>query len=141
MTIVGGYRIHNDGRTPMYRVPDLLNEMEFKTYMAATFGVGVDFRDLTDEEVEKINSGEPIIAVQPVPLDSEVEIDTLREKLGIKSIEDFIGMQRSAEPDNLDPIVELDAKILTPEEFKEKYPNSPTPKKSTSKPTASSSSK
>lgn len=48
MSTTGGYRVNYapDG-TPMYRVPELKTEEQFKKYMLSTYGVEVTFKHLT----------------------------------------------------------------------------------------------
>lgn len=126
MAISGGYRVHEDVQK-RYRVPDLLTREEFKAYMASVYNETVEFRDLTEEETEAINSGQQILSVPPRPLDSDVELARLRKALGIEDIEAKLNIKRETQTEKRDPIVELDSKILSPEEFEEKYgkPNIP----------------
>src|SRR5216110_687699 len=123
--LVGGYRIHNEGNVHRYRVPDLLTREEFELYMASTYGVAVEFREFTEEEasrLEKFNAGESFLpAPTPGPTDQEREISLLRKMLGIEDLEKRLDVKRSADPDNRDPVVELDAKTMTAEQFDAKY--------------------
>ncbi len=125
MSITDGYRTHNEGQVRRFRSPDLLTEAEFQVYMASTYGVAVEFRELTKEEKEKINSNEPIVFTAQGPTDRDRERALLRKQLGIDSIEEFIGINRTANPDKRDPIVELDSRTMSEKDFAEKYGEQP----------------
>ncbi len=101
MTISDGYRIH-EGR---YRMPDLLSEVEMKMYFASTYGIGIDLRELTDEEREKINSV-GTVPMTPVIGDREREISLLRKQLGINDLEKRLPPRE--EPPSSTPSSELD---------------------------------
>lgn len=121
MAITDGYRTHTEGSIHRYRVPDLLTEEEFKIYMASTYGLGVDFRELTEDESNRLDSGEPIVFVPYGPTDRDRERAALREQLGITALEAFVGMERVIDPDKRDPIVELDSRVMSRTDFEAKY--------------------
>jgi|SRR5690349_18141030 len=121
MAIVGGYRTHDEGTIHRYRVPDLLTLKEFQMYMAYIYGKWVDFRDLTDDEKAKLESGDQLVFTSPEPSDRDREIAKLRDMLGINDLETRLKVNRKADPDNRDPIVELDSRVLSDEEFEKKY--------------------
>src|SRR6266498_764668 len=121
MAIASGYRTHDEGTIHRYRVPDLLTREEFQIYMASTYRVGVDFRDLTEDERTKLDSGEQLTFTPYGPTDHDREIAVLREQLGITALEEHAGLVRKHNPSKRDPIVELDSRILSAEEFAKKY--------------------
>jgi hypothetical protein len=129
VAITGGFRVH-EGTHKRYRVPDLLTELEFKAYMAANFSVGVDFRELTEDERKRLDSGEPFVTYVPEPLDSDVELSRLRKALGIENIEELLKVKRDPKSEVRDPIVELDSKVMSQEEFTAKYGTVPEPRES-----------
>lgn len=131
MAISGGFRVHDEGTMPRYRVPDLLTKEEFLAYMAANYGVGVDFRDLTSDEKKKLDAGERIVAPTPSePIRQDAEIVQLRKMLGLEKLEEMLKVKRSVDPSDMDPIVELDSRVLSHEDFVKKYGESkPAPKK------------
>lgn len=105
MAIVDGMRTHDEGSARRFRMPDLLTLEEMKMYFAGTYGVGIELVDLTDEMREKASGvGTLPFTYEPSPRDSELLL--LREKLGI---------------DNEDTLKELHGRVLTREEFADKY--------------------
>ena len=96
--------IVHDGK---YRVPDLLSEEEFKMYMASTYGVGIEFVELSDEMREKI-SGVGTLPAPTVISDRDRETILLRKQLGL-------------EDDGDETVKELHGRVMTRAEFAEKY--------------------
>lgn len=120
MAIADGYRTHDDEIHPRYRMPDLLTLDEMKMYFAGTYGVGLDLRPLTDAEKEA-SMGVGTLPYTPQINDKDRELAILREKLGLNSLEAHVGMKRSIDPNNLDPVVELDSRVMTKADFDAKY--------------------
>lgn len=96
--------IVHDGK---YRVPDLLSEEEFKMYMASTYGVGIEFVELSDEMREKI-SGVGTLPAPTVISDRDRETMLLRKQLGL-------------EDDGEETVKELHGRVMTRQEFADKY--------------------
>ena len=116
MTIDGGYRVH-DGR---YRMPDLLTREEMFAYFAATYGVGIEFRELTEDERELL-TGVGIVPAGSVVSDSDRELATLRQKLGIVDLEAKLDVVHDGY------VKELDSRTMSPTDFEDKYGPQPTP--------------
>lgn len=82
MTISDGMRTHEN----RYRMPDLLTREEMQLYFASTYGVGIEFTELSDEMRESVVSGVGILPVGSVVGDRDREFATLKEELGINEL-------------------------------------------------------
>lgn len=100
MTISDGMRIHEN----RYRMPDLLTEDEMKLYFASTYGIGIEFTDLSDEMRESVVSGVGVLPSGSVVGDRDREFATLKEELGINELRQEIAELKGKS----DPTSELD---------------------------------
>lgn len=82
MTISDGMRTHDN----RYRMPDLLTREEMQLYFASTYGVGIEFTELSDEMRENVVSGVGILPAGSVVGDRDREFATLKEELGINDL-------------------------------------------------------
>lgn len=124
MAISDGMRIHDEGVVRLYRMPDLLTADQMKMYFAATYGIGIDFRDLTDDEREAATTGVGIVQDVPTISTKDAELALLRKQLGIEDIEERLSIRREADRDVRDPIVELDSRTMSSTDFAAKYDQS-----------------
>lgn len=121
MSIKDGTRVHDETMIRRYRMPDLLSKEEMFIYFAGTYDIGIEFRDLTDDEREMVGSGVGVLPATPIITDRDREIALLRKQLGIENIEERLNVIREANPEKRDPIVELDSRTMSRQDFENKY--------------------
>lgn len=120
MAIQDGMRTHDEAGVKRYRMPDLLTLEEMKLYFAGTYGVDIELVPLSDEMKEKV-TGVGVLPVSPPMTDRDREHSELRRVLGIEDLEaklDFLVEGR---------VKELDSRVMTREQFEEKYGPQPVP--------------
>lgn len=120
MTIQDGMRIHNEAGVPRYRMPDLLTREEMVLFFASTYGIGIEFTELSDELREK-TTGVGVLPVTPPMTDRDRELSELRRVLGIEELE----AQLNVAVNELSRARELDSRVMTREQFAEKYGEQP----------------
>jgi len=107
MAIKDGMRTHDEGTIKRYRMPDLMTLEEMKIYFAGTYGVGIELVELSDEMREKATGVATLpYSYEPSPRDSDLAL--LRQKLGM-------------EEDGEEVVKELHGRVMTSEQFEEKY--------------------
>jgi hypothetical protein len=120
MAITDGYRTHNEGYEPKYRMPDLLTLEEMRIYFIGTYGCDIKLVEASEEMLERANG----VGTLPVPSavsprDSDHAL--LREQLGITELEDRSGNLPEGRAR------ELDSRVMTREDFAKKYGEQPEP--------------
>lgn len=120
MAIVGGYRTHEDGLQARFRMPDLLTYDEMRHYFVSNYGVDVQLVEPSQEILDAV-SGVGTLPASTIISDRDRERMALRRDLGIERLEAASNVRYEHNPDERNPIVELDSRTLSPVDFREKY--------------------
>lgn len=120
MAIQDGMRTHDEAGVKRYRMPDLLTLEEMKLYFAGTYGVDVELVPLSDDMKEKV-TGVGVLPYAPPMSDRDREHSLLRKVLGIEDLEAKLDILVEGR------VKELDSRVMTREQFEEKYGPQPTP--------------
>lgn len=118
MAIADGMRTHDEGVEPRYRMPDLLTKEEMRLYFAGTYNIDIEFKPLSDDMKEKVG-GVGVLPVSAPATERDREHDLLRQQLGIKDLEAKLDVLVEGR------VKELDSKIMTREDFENKYGSQP----------------
>lgn len=118
MAIQDGMRTHDEGLQPRYRMPDLLTKEEMVLYFAGTYGVGIEFTELSDTMREK-TQGVGVLPVATVVSDRDREMVLLRRQLGLEDLEKKLDVLMDGR------VKELDSRTMTREQFADKYGEQP----------------